>query len=374
MSKEEEDEEPYNPEEYVGPFQKADESELATRRIVKVKRRNKPKEKSDEDTMTSTSNVGFLWDFSKTSSQQSESSGFENAWKPPDFTSGFGANLNKEASKPTLFSFNFATGTEESKTEDQTQLINDLRRENEELKEKVKKLLEENKRLGGSASTTGNISPTTTTTTTTTTTFAGTTTNDAESKSDVKNEDTSKGFLLFGSGQFDGFTGSNAFPNFTLNKDDVPTWNESSGAAEENTEEQYAFNVPTDIKFSDEPVKTGEEEEETLFQEKCKLYEMLKDEKGAMDWKERGIGILKLNIKKNEPKARLIMRKEDVLTVILNTTIFKGMKCLKRGGKSVLINSFNESGILTSFLLKFQAEETADKFVSLVSEQASKLP
>jgi hypothetical protein len=166
LSKEEEDEEPYNPEEYVGPFQKADESELATRRIVKVKRRNKPKEKSDEDTMTSTSNVGFLWDFSKTSSQQSESSGFENAWKPPDFTSGFGANLNKEASKPTLFSFNFATGTEESKTEDQTQLINDLRRENEELKEKVKKLLEENKRLGGSASTTGNISPTTTAITT----------------------------------------------------------------------------------------------------------------------------------------------------------------------------------------------------------------
>lgn len=43
-------------------------------------------------------------------------------------------------------------------------------------------------------------------------------------------------------------------------------------------------------------------------------------------WKERGTGTLKLNVRKSDgERARLVMRKEAVFTVLLNVTLFHGM-------------------------------------------------
>ena len=43
-------------------------------------------------------------------------------------------------------------------------------------------------------------------------------------------------------------------------------------------------------------------------------------------WKERGTGTLKLNVRMSDGEgARLVMRKEAVFTVILNVTLFYGM-------------------------------------------------
>lgn len=47
-------------------------------------------------------------------------------------------------------------------------------------------------------------------------------------------------------------------------------------------------------------------------------------------WKERGTGTLRVNVpKKSSDKrpARLVMRADGVLRVILNVSLFKGMKC-----------------------------------------------
>ncbi|KIJ21003.1 hypothetical protein PAXINDRAFT_160411 [Paxillus involutus ATCC 200175] len=58
-------------------------------------------------------------------------------------------------------------------------------------------------------------------------------------------------------------------------------------------------------------VVTGEEEEETIHQ-----------------WKERGTGQLRLNVRRTDGGgARLVMRKEAVYTLLLNVTLFQGMKC-----------------------------------------------
>lgn len=73
---------------------------------------------------------------------------------------------------------------------------------------------------------------------------------------------------------------------------------------------------------------TGEEEEETIFTIKAKLF-ALDVESGQ--WKERGVGPLRLNrtvrlTDTDKPKPpRLVMRADAVYRVIMNVTLFKGM-------------------------------------------------
>ncbi|KAE8151293.1 P-loop containing nucleoside triphosphate hydrolase protein [Aspergillus avenaceus] len=81
----------------------------------------------------------------------------------------------------------------------------------------------------------------------------------------------------------------------------------------------------TDERFFERPIETGEEEEKTYFSSKAKLFQF-----SNREWKERGIGTFKVNVKitdgKEDKKAtRLIMRADGVLRVMLNTPIFKGM-------------------------------------------------
>lgn len=86
-------------------------------------------------------------------------------------------------------------------------------------------------------------------------------------------------------------------------------------------------------------VETGEEGERTYFSCRSKLFHY-----DAGEWKERGVGTFKVNVCKapaeeGQPEdggeagtssakktARLIMRTEGVLRVVLNTPLFKGMK------------------------------------------------
>ncbi|KAG6336458.1 hypothetical protein ID866_2629 [Astraeus odoratus] len=77
-------------------------------------------------------------------------------------------------------------------------------------------------------------------------------------------------------------------------------------------------------KLTEQEVLTGEEEEETIHQVRGKLYVLCPQNQ----WKERGTGQLKLNVRRSDGGgARLVMRKEAVFTVILNVTLFHGMKC-----------------------------------------------
>lgn len=69
-------------------------------------------------------------------------------------------------------------------------------------------------------------------------------------------------------------------------------------------------------------VETGEEEEETVFSCKAKLFHFNKE------WKERGLGTFKVNVRKNadgKQTGRMIMRADGAGRVMLNSIIFKGM-------------------------------------------------
>ncbi|CAO3651154.1 unnamed protein product [Cunninghamella echinulata] len=74
-------------------------------------------------------------------------------------------------------------------------------------------------------------------------------------------------------------------------------------------------------------VKTGEEDEDTVYHTKAKL--LILDTK-TNNWKERGSGTLHINVKEIEEKSttqtRLIMRADSVYRLILNLLLFAEMK------------------------------------------------
>jgi hypothetical protein len=68
-------------------------------------------------------------------------------------------------------------------------------------------------------------------------------------------------------------------------------------------------------------VATGEEEEETLLQFRCKLFVMPLSKPESSNWKERGIGILRLNQNQDTLACRLVMRAEGTLKLLLNAFV-----------------------------------------------------
>ena len=64
--------------------------------------------------------------------------------------------------------------------------------------------------------------------------------------------------------------------------------------------------------------KSGEEDEEILFKERTKLYRW---DRGLNQWKERGVGDIKIFYHPAKGTYRVIMRREQVLNVCANHII-----------------------------------------------------
>lgn len=69
-------------------------------------------------------------------------------------------------------------------------------------------------------------------------------------------------------------------------------------------------------------VKSGEEDEEILFKERAKLYRWDRD---ATQWKERGVGEIKILFHTQKKYYRVLMRRDQVLKVCANHVITKEM-------------------------------------------------
>ncbi len=85
-----------------------------------------------------------------------------------------------------------------------------------------------------------------------------------------------------------------------------------------------------DERFYTQNLATGEEEEQTDFTCRAKLYNFVTGAEGKKEWKERGLGTVRLNCKRatedSKTSARLVMRAEGSYRVILNTPIKKEIK------------------------------------------------
>uniref|UniRef100_A0A8C7HWG7 RanBD1 domain-containing protein n=1 Tax=Oncorhynchus kisutch TaxID=8019 RepID=A0A8C7HWG7_ONCKI len=87
-------------------------------------------------------------------------------------------------------------------------------------------------------------------------------------------------------------------------------------------------------------VKTGEEEEEEMFCNRAKLFRFDAETK---EWKERGIGLVKILKHNTSGKVRLLMRREQVLKVCVNHYIMPDMLLKTNAGsdKSWVWNAVN---------------------------------
>lgn len=94
-----------------------------------------------------------------------------------------------------------------------------------------------------------------------------------------------------------------------------------------------------DERFYEQQLETGEEDEETEYSCRAKLYNYALREDGKKEWRERGLGILRLNVSKPAPddpegklKARFLMRADGSHRVVLNTPVKKEISFGAAGG------------------------------------------
>ncbi|KAJ5320078.1 hypothetical protein N7508_000361 [Penicillium antarcticum] len=126
----------------------------------------------------------------------------------------------------------------------------------------------------------------------------------------------------------------------------------------------------TDERFVEQPVETGEEDEETIFANKGKLYCF--DNK---QWKERGVGTFKVNVKSGpdgKRTARMIMRADGALRVMLNSAIFKGMhfgdqQGAAPAGRRIFLAS-KEDGKVANVLLQLNNENTVNELYATLKD------
>ncbi|RVE50991.1 hypothetical protein evm_004400 [Chilo suppressalis] len=111
-------------------------------------------------------------------------------------------------------------------------------------------------------------------------------------------------------------------------------------------------------------VVTGEENETVLYCHRAKLFRFVSSE-----WKERGIGVVKILKHKDTGKLRVLMRREQVLKICLNHELTAEITYTPKDDKTWLFaaNDFSDGELsLQHFCLRFKNKETATEFKEAV--------
>ncbi|XP_035250343.1 E3 SUMO-protein ligase RanBP2 isoform X2 [Anguilla anguilla] len=130
---------------------------------------------------------------------------------------------------------------------------------------------------------------------------------------------------------------------------------------EENDDIQFEPVVPMPDKVD---LVTGEEDEETMYSQRVKLFRFDAD---TSQWKERGVGNLKFLKNSKNGKLRVLMRREQVLKVCANHLITTTMNLKPLSGSDRawmwLANDFSDGDAkLEQLAAKFKTQELAEEF------------
>uniref|UniRef100_I3J9D8 E3 SUMO-protein ligase RanBP2 n=1 Tax=Oreochromis niloticus TaxID=8128 RepID=I3J9D8_ORENI len=142
-----------------------------------------------------------------------------------------------------------------------------------------------------------------------------------------------------------------------------------TNADEEGSDEEEA---PKNVDIHFEPIvslpevetKSGEEDEEILFKERAKLYRWDRD---IGQWKERGIGDIKILFHPTKHFYRILMRREQVLRVCANHKISQAMelKPMNTSANALIWTATDYSdgeGVIEQLAAKFKTPEIAESF------------
>ncbi|XP_048880134.1 E3 SUMO-protein ligase RanBP2-like isoform X2 [Brienomyrus brachyistius] len=122
-------------------------------------------------------------------------------------------------------------------------------------------------------------------------------------------------------------------------------------------------------------IKSGEEDEEVLFKARAKLYRWDRD---LGQWKERGVGDIKILCQPQKCYYRVLMRREQVLKVCANHTITTAMELKPMSSSSNALvwtatDYSEENEKVEQLAAKFKNEELAESFKKIFEECQSRL-
>ncbi|KAH0664014.1 hypothetical protein KY285_026063 [Solanum tuberosum] len=143
---------------------------------------------------------------------------------------------------------------------------------------------------------------------------------------------------------------------------------EAAGADDEDTGAQVA---PI-VRLEEVAVSTGEENEDPLIDLKAKLYRFDKD---GNQWKERGVGTVKLLKHKETGKVRLVMRQSRTLKICANHLVLPTMTVQEHAGneKSCVWHApdFADGELKDElFCIRFASIENCKSFMEMFQEVA----
>ncbi|PSN43549.1 hypothetical protein C0J52_03693 [Blattella germanica] len=141
---------------------------------------------------------------------------------------------------------------------------------------------------------------------------------------------------------------------------------DESGSEPEEDEGEHIYFQPV-IPLPDKvPLHTGEEQEDVLYCHRAKLFRYIGGE-----WKERGVGDVKLLKHKATQKIRLLMRRDQVLKLCLNHYLTPELRFREKDEKTWLWSAqdFSE-GYLTEekFALRFKNKDIATDFKQAIDK------
>ena len=120
-------------------------------------------------------------------------------------------------------------------------------------------------------------------------------------------------------------------------------------------------------------VKTGEESENVLHSCRARLFRFCDTE-----WKERGVGEVKILASRDSNRIRLLMRRDTIFKVCLNQSITRDLKLeLKDDKKSITWSAIDYSEDTPNpeiFLLRLKNAENAQLFLNAIESAKSSLP
>ncbi|XP_076858216.1 E3 SUMO-protein ligase RanBP2 isoform X2 [Brachyhypopomus gauderio] len=122
-------------------------------------------------------------------------------------------------------------------------------------------------------------------------------------------------------------------------------------------------------------VKSGEEDEEILYKERAKLYRWDRD---LNQWKERGVGDIKILFHPSKKFYRVLMRREQVLKVCANHTITKAMELKPMNASAnALVWTANDyaggDGNVEQLAAKFKSPDLAQSFKRVFTDCQSRM-
>jgi nucleoporin NUP2 len=170
----------------------------------------------------------------------------------------------------------------------------------------------------------------------------------------------------FGGSTFGGFGAAPAKPA------------EGSGSQEEEEETGSSAIAASDVADDSKslPTKThdeegeGEEDEETTHTTKSKVYKLHKKDDGGQEWKDLGVGMLRLKTHTTTGSRRVLLRNSSTGKVTINFNIYSGLNP-SLATKFITFVGHDEDGVSATYKLRTQSDQhAADLKIALDREIA----